>query len=122
MRPSAPTGFGWVARPVFLLPGNPVSCLAAYDFFVGLALRRMAGRSEAWPYRPAQIPLHDRISSQIGRTDYARVRVVEGRALLLATSGASALSTTTQADGFVVVDQDSEGIAAGQTAEVWLYD
>ncbi|HEX7927872.1 MAG TPA: molybdopterin molybdotransferase MoeA, partial [bacterium] len=46
MRPSAPTGFGWAAnRPVFLLPGNPVSCLAAYDFFVGLALRRMAGLS-----------------------------------------------------------------------------
>jgi molybdopterin molybdotransferase len=123
MRPSAPTGFGWAAeRPVFLLPGNPVSCLAAYDFFVGLALRRMGGRHETWPYREAQIPLRDRISSAIGRTDYARVRVVNGLAELLATSGASALSTTTLADGFVVVDQDSEGIAAGQPAQVWLYD
>ena len=52
MRPSAPTGFGIAAnRPVFLLPGNPVSCLAAYDFFVALAVRRMAGRQENWPYR-----------------------------------------------------------------------
>ncbi len=123
MRPSAPTGFGWVGeRPVFLLPGNPVSCLAAYDFFVGLALRRMAGRREAWPYRRAEILLRDRISSQIGRTDYARVRIVDGQAELLATSGASALSTTTLADGFVVIAQDSEGIAAGRPAEVWLYD
>lgn len=123
MRPSAPTGFGWVAeRPVFLLPGNPVSCLAAYDFFVGMAVRIMAGLGEHWPYRPAQIPLKDRITSQIGRTDYARVRIVDGQAELLATSGASALSTTTMADGFVVVEQDSEGIAAGQPAKVWLYD
>lgn len=123
MRPSAPTGFGWVAeRPVFLLPGNPVSCLAAYDFFVGLAARLMGGHSEAWPYRREEIVLKDRITSQIGRTDYARVRVVDGHAVLLATSGASALSTTTLADGFVVVEQDSEGIAAGQPAEVWLYD
>jgi molybdopterin molybdotransferase len=123
MRPSAPTGFGWAAeRPVFLLPGNPVSCLAAYDFFVGMAIRLLAGRPEAWPYRRATIPLRDRISSQIGRTDYARVRVQNGHAELLATSGASALSTTTIADGFVVVHQDSEGIAAGQPAEVWLYD
>jgi molybdopterin molybdotransferase len=123
MRPSAPTGFGWAAdRPVFLLPGNPVSCLAAYDFFVGMAIRLLAGRPEAWPYRRATIPLRDRISSQIGRTDYARVRIQNGHAELLATSGASALSTTTLADGFVVVDQDSEGIAAGQPAEVWLYD
>lgn len=123
MRPSAPTGFGWCAgRPVFLLPGNPVSCLAAYDFFVAMALRLMGGRGETWPYRLERYPLADRISSQIGRLDYARVRLENGHAVLLATSGASALSTTTAADGFVVVDQDSEGMAAGDIAEVWLYD
>jgi molybdopterin molybdotransferase len=123
MRPSAPTGFGWVrGRPVFLLPGNPVSCLGAYDFFVGLALRRLAGLPEPWPYRPARLPLRDRISSQIGRVDYARVRIEDGKAVLLATSGASLLSSTTRADGFVVVDQDSEGFADGDTVTVWLYD
>ena len=123
MRPSAPTGFGVVAgRPVFLLPGNPVSCLAAYDFFVAMAVRLMGGRPEQWPYRLTKIPLADRISSQIGRVDYARVRLENGHAVLLATSGASALSTTTAADGFVVVAQDSEGMPAGEIAEVWLYD
>jgi molybdopterin molybdotransferase len=123
MRPSAPTGFGFAGgRPVFLLPGNPVSCLAAYDFFVALAVRLMGQRAEAWPYHEACYPLKERISSQIGRVDYARVKLVDGEALLLATSGASILSSTTQADGFVVVDQDSEGLAAGQPATVWLYE
>lgn len=123
MRPSSPSGFGWVReRPVFLLPGNPVSCLAAYDFFVGLAVRRLEGRPDAWPYRQARFPLRDRISSQIGRVDYARVKIEDGQAVLLATSGASMLSSTTQADGFVVVEQDSEGFAAGDTVAVWLYD
>ena len=123
MRPSAPTGFGWVAgRPVFLLPGNPVSCLAAYDFFVARALRGMAGNTNGWPYHPVQVVLRDRIASEIGRVDYARVRMEDGQAVLLATSGASILSTTTQADGFIVVEQDSEGFAAGQTAEMWMYD
>ncbi len=123
MRPSAPTGFGWVAgRPVFLLPGNPVSCLAAYDFFVGLALRRMAGLPETWPYRRERIELADKISSQIGRVDYARVRVENGKAVVVATSGASLLSSTTKSDGFVVIDQDSEGFAEGETVDVWMYD
>jgi molybdopterin molybdotransferase len=123
MRPAAPTGMGWVKeRPVFLLPGNPVSCLSAYDFFVALAIRRWGGRAEGWPYREAHLPLRDRISSQIGRVDYARVRIEDGQAVLLATSGASILSSTTQADGFVVVPQDSEGYAAGDTVPVWLYD
>ena len=36
MRPSSPAGVGRIAgAPVLLLPGNPVSCLVAYDFFAG---------------------------------------------------------------------------------------
>ena len=33
-------------RLVFLLPGNPVSCLCAYDFFAGRAIRALGGRAE----------------------------------------------------------------------------
>ncbi len=52
MRPSSPTGIGRLGnRWVFLLPGNPVSCLCAYDFFAGPALRVLGGRSWDWPYR-----------------------------------------------------------------------
>ncbi|MBI3993321.1 MAG: molybdopterin molybdotransferase MoeA [Candidatus Lambdaproteobacteria bacterium] len=123
MRPSAPSGFGLVkGRPVFLLPGNPVSCLAAYDFFVRLGVNLLGGRPEPWPYRPVRCTLTSRIASQIGRVDYARVRVRDGQAELVATSGASILSSTSQADGFVVVEEDSEGIPAGGEAQVWLYD
>jgi molybdopterin molybdotransferase len=77
---------------------------------------------DLWPYRRERYPLADRISSQIGRVDYARVKLERGRAVLLATSGASVLSSTTQADGFVAVEQDSEGFAAGDTVDVWMYD
>ncbi|MCH8884084.1 MAG: molybdopterin molybdotransferase MoeA, partial [SAR324 cluster bacterium] len=123
MRPSSPTGLGAIGgKPVFLLPGNPVSCLAAYDFFVGLAVRRLAGLAEGWPYAKIRAVLDDRIASQIGRVDYARVTLAGRRAQLVATSGASVLSSTTRADGFVVVPQDSEGMPDGAEVDVWLYD
>src|SRR5205085_9224614 len=52
MRPSSPTGMGRLdGRLVFLLPGNPVSCLCAYDFFSGRAIRTLAGRCRDRPYR-----------------------------------------------------------------------
>ena len=50
------------------------------------------------------------------------MRIESGQAILIATSGASILSSTTQADGFVVVPQDLEGYPAGATVDVWLYD
>jgi molybdopterin molybdotransferase len=122
MRPSSPTGLGRLDhRLVFLLPGNPVSALCAYDFFAGRAIRALGGRSRDWPYRLVTGTLVRKISSAIGRLDYARVRIEDGRVTPLSVSGASVLSSTTRADGFVVVPDDSEGFAAGADVNVWLY-
>jgi molybdopterin molybdotransferase len=62
-----------------------------------------------------------KISSPIGRLDYARVRLADGQVEPLAIAGASVLSSTTRADGFVIVPADSEGFAPGTEVEVWLY-
>jgi molybdopterin molybdotransferase len=122
MRPSSPTGFGRVGhRLVFLLPGNPVSSLCAYDFFAGRAIRALGGRSKEWPYRAIRGKLNRKISSPIGRLDYARVKIAGDRVEPLAVGGASLLSSTTRADGFVIVGDDSEGFAAGSDVKVWLY-
>jgi molybdopterin molybdotransferase len=122
MRPSSPTGLGRLEhRLVFLLPGNPVSCLCAYDFFAGRAIRALGGRSKAWPYRAIRATLAHKISSPIGRLDYARVEVLDNVVEPLAVSGASVLSSTTRADGFVIVPADCEGFAPGTEVEVWLY-
>jgi molybdopterin molybdotransferase len=122
IRPSSPTGMGKMGnRLVFLLPGNPVSCLCAYDFFAGRAIRRMAGLPEDWPYAQIRLRLRRKLASTVGRVDYARVRVVDHEAEPIAISGASILSSTTRADGFVIVPEDSEGYAAGAEVLVWLY-
>jgi molybdopterin molybdotransferase len=122
MRPSSPTGLGRIGRRlVFLLPGNPVSSLCAYDFFAGRAIRALGGREKGWPYRATRGKLNRKISSPIGRLDYARVKIADGVVEPLAIAGASMLSSTTRADGFVIVGDDSEGFAAGTEVEVWLY-
>jgi len=122
MRPSSPTGLGRIGqRLVFLLPGNPVSALCAYDFFAGRAIRALGGRSKDWPYRSVRGTLVRKISSQIGRLDYARVRITDGRVEPLSIAGASVLSSTTRADGFVIVGDDSEGFPAGADVGVFLY-
>jgi molybdopterin molybdotransferase len=123
MRPSSPTGMGKLGEKlVFLLPGNPVSCLCAYDFFAGRAIRLLAGRAAQWLYGRQRLSLLRKLVSQVGRVDYARVRIIEGKAEPLAISGASILSSTTIADGFVIVPADSEGFPAGADVDVWLYD
>ena len=145
MRPSSPAGMGLLKNGlVFLLPGNPVSCLCAYDFFAGRAIRAAAGLPIDWPYTRLRLPLARKISSVVGRVDYARVRVTNERPPAthnlepmtnvdaissetrridpIAVSGASLLTSTTIADGFVIIPADSEGFAADTPVDVYLYD
>jgi len=122
MRPSSPAGMGRLdQRIVFLLPGNPVSCLCAYDFFAGRAIRALGGLSKDWPYGKTNLHLRRKLVSQVGRVDYARVKIVANQIEPLAISGASVLSSTTRADGFVIVPADSEGYPERSEVEVFLY-
>ncbi|QHE88784.1 molybdopterin molybdotransferase MoeA [Hydrogenophaga sp. BPS33] len=123
MRPSSPAGMGRVGDTlVFLLPGNPVSCLCAYDFFAGRAIRLLGGRPADWPYRRTQATVARKIVSQVGRVDYVRVKLGDEGLEPLALSGASMLSSTTRADGFVVVPAESEGHGPGSDVTVHLYE
>jgi len=146
MRPSSPVGVGRIGkgqglrasqagpvprseaepseaeRWVFLLPGNPVSCLCAYEFFAGPSLRALGGLPRAWPHRRARLPLARKIASAIGRVDYVRVAIENGCAVPLATSGASILSSTVRAAGAVIVPRGLEGVPEGAEVDVLLYD
>jgi len=124
LRPASPAGFGFLPGgcPVFLLPGNPVSCLCAYEFFAGPTIRALGGRSRAWPHRRARLPLARKIVSDLGRTDYVRVSITGGRVFPIMTTGASILSSTTRADGVVIVAAHHEGHGEGEEVLVHLYD
>jgi molybdopterin molybdotransferase len=132
MRPAGPLGVGFLSghqpahtgrSPVlFLIPGNPVSCLCAYDLFAGRVIRRLGGRSWELPYRKVVRALAGEITSAAGRVDYVRVKV-EGQGVTpLATGGASNLSGAVAADGFMLVPRDLDRLKVGEAVEVWLYD
>ena len=108
-------------KPVFALPGNPVSCLSAFDLLVGPCLRRLQGLPASEPYRSVRLPMARRLSSVAGRADYARVTVTEKGLDPVSVSGASILTTAVRADGWVLVPQEVEGYEAGEVVEVRLY-
>ena len=73
-------------------------------------------------YRKKIVKLATKISSQIGRIEYVRLRIKKNRAFFIAAGGASILSSTTEADAFLLTEQESEGFAEGDEVLVWLYD
>lgn len=123
VRPAAPTGIGFVrGKPVFLLPGNPVACLCAYDLFASRAVRKLGGRAPGLPYSRTRAVLSTEVPSAVGRVDFVRVRIrAGGFAEPLPSGGASKLSTVVEADGFVLVPANRAALPAGEPADVWLY-
>jgi molybdopterin molybdotransferase len=131
IRPGGPLGVAFLPSlptshaplPLFLIPGNPVACLCAYDLFAGRAIRRLGGRpSEVLPYGTVMAALASEITSAAGRVDYVRVKIDDsGRVAPLAAAGASNLSSAVAADGFVLVPHERDRLAPGEVVRVWLY-
>lgn len=123
MRPAAPLGVGTLnGRLVVLLPGNPVACLWGYDLIAGRAVRSLGGRTKDWPYHSTTKTLTREIKSPVGRLDYVRVTIDGENVEPVKSSGASVLSSTTKADGFLVVPTESSGFGKHAQVKVCLYD
>src|ERR1700682_2177081 len=110
-------------KPVVILPGFPTSAMFTFHDMIVPVLRRMAGlppRSDASVM--AKVPV--RIASELGRTEFVMVSLVEGDAGLIAYpsgKGSGAITSFAQADGFLKVDALADQMPAGAVAEVTLF-
>lgn len=122
MNPGETTRLGQVdATPVMLLPGAPLACLYAYEWFAGRALRRLAGGSGEWPYGTRRALLSRKVASTLGRLEFCRVRLDGDKAEPLAVTDGRLLSSAVRADGFVPIAPSSEGHPEQTEVTVWLH-
>ena len=110
-------------KPVIILPGFPTSAMFTFHDMIVPLLRRMAGlppRSDAKV--SAKVPV--RIASELGRTEFVMVSLVEGADGLIAYpsgKGSGAITSFSQADGFLAIDALAGAMPAGTNAEVTLF-
>ena len=121
MRPGKPITFGTRdGRPVFGLPGNPVSAMVTFELFVRPALRRMAGADVIDRPRLRARAL-DPIANPGSRRGYLRVTLTPDAqgygARLTGDQGSAILRSMVLADGLAVVAPDST-MAVGEAVDV----
>lgn len=124
MRPGKPITFGtWGGRPIFGLPGNPVSAMVTFELFVRPALRRMAGFRAIHRLRLRARALAP-IPNPGFRRGYLRVTLErQGRewgVRLTGEQGSAILTSMVKADGLAVVGGDTT-IAPGEDVEVIVF-
>jgi molybdopterin molybdotransferase len=121
MRPGKPITFGSLGgRPVFGLPGNPVSAMVTFELFVRPALLKLAGRRRLARPRVHATALES-VPNPGSRRGYLRVRlerIEQGLgARLTGEQGSAILRSMVAADGLAVVPPDTV-VPAGGSLEV----
>jgi len=124
IKPGRPTAFGLKdGKSVFSLPGNPVSSMITFEYFVRPALLKMMGYQKVIkPFTKAI--MKETINKKPGRVQFLRVRVVnDGKQLLASSSGdqnTGILRTLLRANGIAVLPADREQILAGEEVDINL--
>ena len=110
-------------KPVIILPGFPTSAMFTFHDMIVPVLRRMAGLPPRLDARVvAKVPV--RIASELGRTEFVMVSLVEGAEGLIAYptgKGSGAITSFAQADGFLKIDALADQMPANAQAEVTLF-
>ena len=124
IKPGRPTAFGLKdGKPVFSLPGNPVSSMITFEYFVRPALLKMMGHQRV--IKPlVRAVMQETIKKKPGRVQFLRVRVAkDGQRLVASSSGdqnTGILRTLLRANGIAVLPADLEQLASGEEVDVQL--
>ena len=125
MKPGKPLVFGHIdSKPVFGLPGNPVSCMVTFDIFVRPAIQRMTGAEEGGLVVVSGI-LTDDVRHKPDRRDFVRAVTVwtedgySARPIPKHSSGM--LSSMVEANSYAVIREGTGDAHAGDRVEIMLF-
>ena len=126
LKPGKPLTFATVDnKPVFALPGFPVSSLVSFEIFVRPALRRLGGqRLILRPHVP--VTLAEPIQGDAWRPEFHRARLTRENGTYMArTTGmqsSARLLSMVGANGLLVLPKQAQPFSAGETVTAILLD
>ena len=124
IKPGRPTAFGLKnGKPVFSLPGNPVSSIITFEEFVRPALLKMMGHQSV--IKPTiKATMKEPVKKKAGRVQFLRVQVIrDGEQLFASSAGdqnTGIVRTLLRANGIAVLAAEREQILAGEEVDVQL--
>ena len=121
--PGKPVLMGQIKnKPIFGIPGYPVSAIVAFEQFVGPLISFMLGQPEK--ERPkVQVEPTRKIASKLGLEEFIRVKLGAVGDKIVAIPlprGAGCITTLTEADGIIRIPKNLEGINPNESVAAEL--
>jgi molybdopterin molybdotransferase len=127
MKPGRPLAFGKINNAIFFgLPGNPVSVMVTFYIFVQQAIEKMSGRE---PHKRIKLKAKSKsvLRKRPGRVEFQRGIYeidADGNYIVEKTGaqGSGILRSMSDANCFIFLPMESEGINEGDTIEIWPFE
>lgn len=118
IKPGKPAIIGEVfGKPIIGLPGYPASALIIFNEFIAPLIRKITGKKKERLRTKAKLAV--RVRSE-GRTQLFPVGIVRNWAYPV-EKGSGAITTLSEADGFIEIPASVEMMEAGETVDVTLF-
>lgn len=126
IRPAMPTALGMLeGKPVMILSGNPVAAITGFEIFARPLICKMLGLQKEETRPTVEAKMTRKVATALGRKNFVRVRVFQKNddfaAEPVSAKGSGTISTMTRANGYVIVPENREGLAEGETVTVHLF-
>lgn len=125
MKPGKPTILASMnGKLLITLPGYPTSALIVYYMLADPAIRKVA-RQIRYDFRRVKAHTSMRFFSEIGRREFKPCRITrteEGTYLATPVlKGSEAITTLVDADGFIIMNENTEFVSEGEEVEVYVF-
>ena len=127
IKPGRPLTFGKLGDALFFgLPGNPVAVMVTFQLFVKPTLLKLAGEQDYTPTLIEAVCM-EKIRKKPGRAEFIRgvlSRNVDGLLTVKKAGhqGSGILTSMSQADCFIMLPENCDGVAQGDTVSVQLFE
>ena len=126
IKPGRPLTFGNLGNTIFFgLPGNPVSVMVTFYQFVQPAIKKLSGDISNLPLT-LKVLSTSKLKKKPGRVEFQRGIIEKDNNKITVrktgSQGSGILSSMSDANCFIVLPLDSEGVEPGDLVDVQIFN
>jgi len=118
IKPGKPIGFSIQNIPIFIMSGYPVASFAQFYLFVVPYLENIL---KTKILKSVDLTFSENYSSELGRVEFVRCILKDNEIVPVRLSGSGVISSISSSTGFVLINENTEGVNRGEKCRFYYY-
>ncbi|KYC45938.1 MAG: dehydrogenase FmdD [Candidatus Methanofastidiosum methylothiophilum] len=118
IKPGKPIGFASHDIPLFIMSGYPVASFVQFYLFVVPYLENIL---KTKLLKSVELSFAENYSSELGRVEFVRCILKDNEIIPIRLSGSGVISSISNSSGYVLINENTEGVNKGERCRFYYY-